>query len=513
MKYQQVKYRVRLFVILMVIFTLAYSVQAGVNPRTPSTSSGSAAAPADTYSMFLPTMLDDDGWVSPFGVEASASAFQPNSVLLSRAIAMKARFARIGNQIYWKDLQPVEGDPAGLDFAALLPELNTELLALNSAGIRPVVTVNRNPEWAVVLEPGDSYKTCNAIAPDKYGAFAELMRALVRFYSKPPYNVHDWELGNEPDVDPDLAPADAGYGCWGNIDDPLYYGGEAYGEMLKVVSPVMRSQDSNIRIWMGGLLLDSPNTTDPNYGKPENFLRGVLAAGAAPHFDVLSYHWHPFFWNTFHDYDLGGNGNKWESLGGGTIGKARFIRQILADYGVTKPLFLNETGFGCIMAGSVLCEEADVDPGDVFLNLQASHLVRALTRALSEQVAGVVWYTLDGPGWRNSGLLENIPVPQTPRPAYQAYQVMATQLHYAYYQTKVDFGDPLVIEAYQFRHNNDQIVVVWTVDDVANVVPIAQAKYKNAFTRDGTLMPVPPLVSGFYQVPIGFSPIYIVRAP
>ena len=54
-------------------------------------------------------------------------------------------------------------------------------------------------------------------------------------YSVPPYNVHMWEIGNEPDVG-SICGGDSEFGCWGNPAD-AYYGGGAYGEMLKRVYP------------------------------------------------------------------------------------------------------------------------------------------------------------------------------------------------------------------------------------------------------------------------------------
>ena len=53
--------------------------------------------------------------------------------------------------------------------------------------------------------------------------------------------MHHWELGNEPDVDPDLVPPDSIFGCWGEISDREYYGGKEYGNMLKLVYPAINS--------------------------------------------------------------------------------------------------------------------------------------------------------------------------------------------------------------------------------------------------------------------------------
>ena len=115
--------------------------------------------------------------------------------------------------------------------------------------------------------------------------------------------MHNWELGNEPDVDPDLLPVDWGFGCWGNIDDP-FYGGIHYGEMIKVVGQAIKEADPTATVWLGGLLLATPETSDPNNGKPELFFKGVLEAGAAPYFDVVGYHWYPPYRNLVDDHDL-----------------------------------------------------------------------------------------------------------------------------------------------------------------------------------------------------------------
>jgi hypothetical protein len=495
MSLQKVQHRARYLFALLVITTLVFAVQGGMPAAARDAESPAAQVVLD-HKVHLPVMLDNSPWSSPYGFE-SHSPLVTGTVMLTRAIDMNASWTRMGIQVSWRALQPVESDPSSLDFASLLASFNAELLSLNSAGITPVVTINSTPAWAGV----DPSIPCSAIRADKYAAFAGFVSALVKFYSVPTYNVHNWELGNEPDVDPTLVPEGSGYGCWGDKDDLDYYGGRAYGEMLKVVGPAMRSQDSAVRIWIGGLLLDAPNSTN---GKPENFLRGILSTGAAPHFDVVPYHWHPSYYGPGTDYDL--FFNNWSgSWGGGTIGKARYLRQLMAEYGVSKPLTLNETGFGCITGSSGPCDP----PGADFYKMQSEHLVRAMTRALSQQVTGFIWYTLSGPGWRNSALLEE---DQSPRPSYVAYQVMSQQLDHANYQAAVNFGAG--IEAYQFRKEADLVQVAWAVTDVPGLVAaVPQAKFINAYLLDGTLMPVPPLVSGYYQVPLSFSPVYIVRAP
>ena len=231
------------------------------------------------------------------------------------------------------------------------------------------------------------------------------MRQLVLRYKEPEFNVHDWELGNEPDVAPELIldPASP-FGCWGDLDDP-YYGGRHYGEMLKAVAPAIRSVDSKARIWNGGLLLDRPNTTSnptcsqPGYCRPELFLEGIFLSGAASSFDILTYHAYPYFNEAYPglDQDNGIPSDAWFTWGGRFVGKANFIRQTMQTYGVNLPLVINET--------SIICKYGCLNHKEIFFQRQADFLTRSYVRALANNITGLIWYTLEGPGWYDSGLL------------------------------------------------------------------------------------------------------------
>jgi hypothetical protein len=108
------------------------------------------------------------------------------------------------------------------------------VIALKAAGITPVVIVSDSPYWATVIPT-----SCAAIKEEKFPAFENFMRAVVARYMQPQFNVHNWEIGNEPDVDPIFVNQDSVFGCWGNVQDE-YYGGEQYGKMLSVVGPASR---------------------------------------------------------------------------------------------------------------------------------------------------------------------------------------------------------------------------------------------------------------------------------
>lgn len=497
----------------------------------------SPEAPSLTSSVYVPLLYWDYPWESPFAVESSWPLLESNN-MLTRAIELPVGFVRMGTQISWHKLQPTEGSPIDWD---LLVTFEDELRGLKAAGIRPVVVIKDSPDWALdylkARDADGNLTSCGAIAADKFDEFAAFVSQLVTRYKTDEFNVHDWELGNEPDVDPRMLPQNHNFGCWGDADDP-YYGGEHYGRMLIAVTPAIRQADSRAKVWIGGLLLNSPNSNQNNSmselftrgileadpaapsdmdlinGLPEQFFEGILRAGAAPYFDIVAYHWYATYWDflgtgTAYDYDFMPS-SPWYSWGGGTVGKARFLRQVMAAYGIDKPVVLNEMGFGCKEDPIyTYCDAPDVR----FFESQANHLVRYFIRGLSERVSGFTWYTLNGPSWRNVGLLNGDTLP---RSSYLAYQQLADILQFARYLYAPDYGP--FIEAYSFRSGLHQVHVLWSKEDQVNPFYVPESKFIRAVNRDGQVMydqnqPPPISIGTDYQLEVGFSPIYIVRYP
>jgi hypothetical protein len=146
-------------------------------------------------------------------------------------------------------------------------------------------------------------------------------------------------------------------------------------------------------------------------------------------------------------------------------------------------------------------------PTSAFYRMQANHLVRSFVRGLSENISGYVWYTLNGPGWRYSGLLTK---DNDPQPSYNAYQVLVDQLDKARFLGKFNYGDG--IEAYMFNKGNEQVHVVWTIEPQSLKVVVPKSMFVAAYTREGTPLN-PPLVGNQYEINVSFSPIYVVRKP
>jgi hypothetical protein len=368
-----------------------------------------------------------------------------------------------------------------------------DLQAARAAGLTPIATIFDSPDWATINRP---HKTsCGAVRADRFAEFAAFMGWMAARYKG---SVQYWEIGNEPDIDPSLVPADQAFGCWGDIADP-YYGGEHYGKMLKAVTPAIKRANPSAQVVVGGLALLDPETTNPAYGKPEKFFEGILRAGAGDSFDSVAYHSYPGYTNRPLDYDYDrAPYTKWAPMGGYTIGKAKFLRAVMAKYGVDKPLMLNETGLTCPTPPDGICGGV----GPTFYAAQSTYMIRMMTRAWSIGVQQIMWYTLHGPGWFNSGLLDE---QQRPRPVYHAYQQ---------YIAHTSPGEPPVpineydrndvrVEAYRFNKGMELVDIVWA-KDLSTYYIKTPPKFTKAYDQYGAeLAPIGP------YLPVNFSAIYI----
>lgn len=458
--------------------------------------SNGQSAPRTGNPLYLPVVANGYPWNNPFGAESGVSLIT-NTQPLGRAVDLNLGWMRMNTRVSWADLQPAQGGPINW---SLLANFEIELKSLSAAGIKPIVILNHYPSWAAP-------RACGPVYPERLGDFAQFVRQVVARYKTSDFNAHVWELGNEPDIDPvasDL-PADSIFGCWGNARD-AFYGGGYYGEMLKVVGAAIRAEDPTAQIWIGGLLLDSPNTTASGMGKPEKFLQGILEAGAANYFDVVPYHAYTNYYNVNVDYDNFAKTN-WVDLGGAILGKARYLRQLMGQYGVQKPLFVDEISLTCNddpNARLAWCKS----PGPEFYRAQANFLVRGFVRGLSENIMGYTWYTLEGPGWRNGGLLD----PSNGNtPAYNAYKQLTAWLKLTTYAYPLNYG--VGLEGYAFKKVGQEVDIVWAKSDQNLIASVPQATKVEAFTRDGSPIALGAPANGIVQVPVGFDPVYIIRTP
>jgi hypothetical protein len=389
------------------------------------------------------------------------------------------------NGLRWADVEPAPGARHWEAVAGL----ETELQAAHAAGLQTILVVRRTPDWAQKV-PGHY---CGPVAQEALDDLAQFMAEVVERYRNPPFGVKYWELGNEPDVDPDLVAADSPFGCWGDQDD-VYYGGEYYAEMLQIVYPAIKDADPEAQVLIGGLLLDKDPAKDELANPPGRFLEGVLRGGGGDFFDIVSFHGYTFYTGQLGDWEK--ESAAWNHRGGSVVGKAGFVREVLATYGYEKPLMLTEAG--------LLCRGCPSPPPTAFSKAQAAYVPHLYVRTMALGLESTIWYTLDGPGWQEAALLDKN---QQPKPAYEAFRTMTALLQSAQYLGPVD--DLAGLEGYVFHRPGAETEtwVIWSPDGAQIALPL-HSGLQRAYDLFGHL-----LAPTGDHLEVGFNPVYLKVSP
>ncbi len=404
-----------------------------------------------------------------------------------QALALQPRYVRRYREIAWRDVEPQEGNFRWEVLASLEKELMT---AAENAAV-PILNVQMTPEWA------QKYKNhaCGAISADKFDAFALFLEQLVlRYGSSSQYGVRYWQIGNEPDVDVNIVPGDSVFGCWGDLNDPLY-GGEYYGEMLKAVYPRIKAADPNAQVMAGGLLLEcDPYTmTVPATCKNEErlhsgyFLEGILKAGGGDYFDILDLHGYGELRmdlpSRMHSY------YHWSPAAGGTglPEKVAFARRLLAQYGhPDKPIVASEL--------ALKCEE----PSDECQEVGAAYIPRAFAEAHELGLKFASYYALITEFKYKGLLLPDL----TPKKQYAAYKYMASLLSWVEYVKP--FDRQIGISGAEFsRSRLRELWILWSTDGTDQYL-IPPANFVQVTDKYGNVL---DLVDG--KILVGWSPVYV----
>jgi hypothetical protein len=400
-------------------------------------------SPTPTATLVLPTPIPP---VAPdpnslLGVEIHDIQDPAN---LELAVSSGVQLVRY-NAIRWYDVEPEQGTRDWNQLA----KLDDGLAYLGENGVQTILIVRGTPLFAQKV-PG---YYCGPFAEQSLPEFADFLGELVTRYSQPPYNVKYWELGNEPDVAPELVGVDSVFGCWGDAEQPDY-GGRYYAEMLKQAYPAIKQADPDANVLIGGLLLDC-DPTHPPEGKtcqPANFLDGILAAGGGDYFDLVSYHGYPPYSNgkALDERLLG-----WEDRGGVIIGKLNFIREVMQKYGIDKPIFHTESSLTCPTWNARECDPIVAQ----FYQTQAEFVPRLFLRNWAYGIDGTVWYQFEGVGWRSGGM---VGAPTNPKQTLRAFQHMTEVFGGAEYLDAETDSQEFTI--YRFQKNGQQIWSIWTPD-------------------------------------------------
>lgn len=384
--------------------------------------------------IFLPMVFTP--WLnSTFGIEVLSM----NNSAGTMAQQAGSAWVRL-NALSWAYYQPNNEAEFRVDAG-----LEQEILTANQFGQKVILIIQKTPLWA--REYPDS--VCGPIRMDKLGALAHFMGMVVEKYSQPPYNVIYFELWNEPEVqvfrDNPTTPNDESnvpYGCWGNTRaDAQFFGGGYYADMLKVVVPAMKAVNPNVKIVLGGLLLDcDPN--DPAHCGPlpsamAGYFEGILNRGGGEYLDVVNFHaynyFHPEIGPIQREYEI----PNWSTSGGQVEGKLAFLLGVMSKYNLNKPIILSEAGLICSGCTSIPAGyEQD----------KAEYVLWLYTRNLSKGLLATTWYTLDKGGWRGTGLLD---INNNPTPAYYAFKTMTNALYAASFVREVGLSTGVRVFEFQ----------------------------------------------------------------
>lgn len=406
---------------------------------------------------------------------------------LQETLALSPRFGRRWREIAWREVEPQEGQYRWEVLAALEQELKTAA----AANLTVILNVQMTPEWAQKV-PGHA---CGPIKTEKFEAFARFMEQLVQRYgSASEYRVRYWQIGNEPDVDVNIVAGDSVFGCWGDVGDP-YYGGEHYGEMLKVVYPRIKAADPNAQVMMGGLLLECdpytmtvPDTCiNEERLKSGYFLEGVLKAGGGEAFDILDVH--SYGQLTMELPARMSDQYHWSPAAGGTglPEKVAFARRLFDQYGIpNKAIMSTEL--------ALKCEE----PSDDCQEVGAAYIPRAFAEAYGLRLSGAVYYALITE-FKYKGLL----LPDfTPKKQYAAFKFMGGQLSWVeYVEAVTEFPG---ISGYEFNRSRlRRLLILWSTDGTDQFYTVP-GDFVQAYDKYGAV--VEP-VEG--RLLVDWSPIYV----
>jgi hypothetical protein len=168
----------------------------------------------------------------------------------------------------------------------------------------------------------------------------------------------------------------------------------------------------------------------------------------------------------------------------------------MADYGVNRPLMLNEAGIGWY---------GSKPPPAEFPASQGDYVTKLYARGLALDLVSVIWYGWESPGWRQMALLNP---DLSLRPGAQAFALAVEQLTGAEYTGPATYEG---IEGYAFRRKSDRLQVVWSADYQEHAVRIPLQKLRQAF--DSVDQPVSHIEESGQAVFTVVRPIYLVLAP
>jgi hypothetical protein len=450
---------------------------------------GGAVTISGTFTVNLPLVVSQYGSPpAPFGVQMYGPVTYTTG--LSQVIAAGARWIRV--PIMWSSAEPENRFPQNYTWGAI----DRQVRALRGENIEPVLILQGNPSWVADYAQGPV---------NNLGEMQQFVGALVERFDGDGYFdapgspvVRYWEFYNEPD-NTDLWHAEhSGYGYFG-------YRGDEYAALLDAIYPAVKAANPSAQVVFGGVAYDyfdyEGGVFDPD------FVDDVLSHCTGPCFDVMNFHYYPYY------------RGRWEPYGKDVIGKTRFFESKLDQYGLERPLVCTETTWP---SASTWGSEA----------LQSRYVAVVYARSLAAGLKLMNWYAWIDADSSLPGLLDNN---LEPKPAYYAYQTLTEQLGKSRYlrplsPTETGGGN---IEGYVFNVPGPdgwgRLDVMWydcpgyletpptncppgvfeTVKVQAPALRVVSVHGNSGLLDDGS----DGLVDGLVTVSVGPDPVYLRHLP
>lgn len=223
----------------------------------------------------------------------------------------------------------------------------------------------------------------------------------------------------------------------GGMGNPKNQSAAVYAELLKVVYPVLKSVDPNIRVIAGA-----------THNEGTEWFREMLEAGAYDYFDGISYH--PYCYPQNPDT---------KDYKGNIEDNYTINMNLLKKYGGEKPIWLTEFGWHTATGNGGVSEAQ-----------QAAYMARSYVSGMAYGVDKIFWYDFQDDGVNSSdrehnfGLVrcwQNTTTPYAAKPGYAALAAMTGMLSGAEFVK--EYRPTPSIRVYQFyrRSDNKDVVVLY----------------------------------------------------
>lgn len=413
-------------------FSLVFGGTTPARANTPNVARAPlsvAAAPLQqsNVSLYLPTLTryDDSSYTSPFGI----SMYDTIDDTTGLAAMQTAGADLIFTNVRWLDLEPTENAPYNFAFA------DAKADAAESAGMELVVLFDHNPDWALLntSNPRGPLKT------DKYAALVDVVSALATRYNgnNGHPRINYWLFYGEPDNI---------YSGWGN-------NANEYGDMLALVSPVIKAANPSAKVMPGAIAYE--RFTDDTVIAPGPFARNFLpivlarlntkAGGATAYIDGIGFN------------EFGLSPQRWPTL----RDKAAAVRQIMTAANVGQlPLIVTELS-------------RNSRGGNSTETTQAQYVLKLYAQGIAANLAQLHWFMVFDTTTVNPELLDSYTYGlfretklSEPKPSYTAYLVAAREFDGARFSRELGVAGA---EGYVFIDGPELVTVVWATGTSASV--------------------------------------------